>query len=154
MRIIKYIILLVMTIFFFFWTKWVVFASLKLIPSTTLSTPPSNDTSDTSDTSDSTDSVKNFTFDLNPMFNDNKIITEPPTLEKIVGRFINFLVAIVSALAVLGIIVWGFMVMFAWTGDLQKQWLRTILYSIYWIGITMGSYALVKLVQILVFSIK
>ena len=93
-------------------------------------------------------------FELSPIFvRDNPIMDKSATIESITWNIIRFLVYTVSGLSVLWIIVWWFMVMVAWTSDLATQWKMTIVYSIAWMAFTIGSYALVKLVQIITFSL-
>ena len=96
-------------------------------------------------------------FDLTPIFLTNNPVFDDsntaPTIESITWNVIKFLAYSVSGLAILWIIVWWFMVMLAWTGDLATQWKMTIVYSIAWMAFTIGSYALVKLVQIKTFSL-
>ena len=97
--------------------------------------------------------VKDKTFNLTEIFVDsNPVLKSPKSLEEIISDIVDFIVIIIWALGILWIIVWGFMVMVSGSSDLAKQWKMTILYSILWIFFTLWSYALIKLVQILVFS--
>ena len=97
--------------------------------------------------------IEGYKFDLSKVFSKDVYIKDW-NIESVIWRVVTFMLATISAFAILWIIVWWFMTSFWWfSEDVSKKWKMTLVYSSLWLAVAMSSYLIIKIVQLTLYNL-
>lgn len=91
-------------------------------------------------------------YQLNDIFGGEKWPSKDNKLEDIVSKVIRFIAVSASWVAVLCIIIWGYMVMIPSDEKRAATWKTLIVHTIIWIMIVYWAYAIITVVQSVIYS--